>query len=142
MKKRVLLFSLVITSLLLSACAVSTPAGTLNVSFDDSKKSDSTVITDKEGNQTIIHTENVGSYVDQLLSSVELPDGASTEDLKQFVYNNLSSLGIDLNNLDFSDTDAVEDAEDAIEDALQEQGVDTSNVDINLEDYVEVELNE
>ena len=142
MKKRVMLTSLVISSLMLSACSVTTPVGTLNVSFDESKKSESTIITDENGNQTIIHTENVSAYVDQLLDSVELPDGASTADLKQFVYDNLSSLGIDLNSIDFSDEESVENAEEAIEEALQEQGVDTSNIDINLEDFVEEVPNE
>ena len=142
MKKRVMLTSLVISSLMLSACSVTTPVGTLNVSFDESKKSESTIITDENGNQTIIHTENVSAYVDQLLDSVELPDGASTVDLKQFVYDNLSSLGIDLNSIDFSDEESVENAEEAIEEALQEQGVDTSNMDINLEDFVEEVPNE
>lgn len=142
MKKRVMLTSLVISSLILSACSVTTPVGTLNVSFDESKKSESTIITDENGNQTIIHTENVSAYVDQLLDSVELPDGASTADLKQFVYDNLSSLGIDLSSIDFSDEESVENAEEAIEEALQEQGVDTSNMDINLEDFVEEVPNE
>lgn len=142
MKKRVMLTSLFISSLMLSACSVTTPVGTLNVSFDESKKSESTIITDENGNQTIIHTENVSAYVDQLLDSVELPDGASTADLKQFVYDNLSSLGIDLNSIDFSDEESVENAEEAIEEALQEQGVDTSNMDINLEDFVEEVPNE
>ena len=142
MKKRVMLTSLVISNLMLSACSVTTPVGTLNVSFDDSKKSESTIITDENGNQTIIHTENVSAYVDQLLDSVELPDGSSTVDLKQFVYDNLSSLGIDLNSIDFSDEESVENAEEAIEEALQEQGVDISNMDINLEDFVEEVPNE
>lgn len=142
MKKRVMLTSLVISSLMLSACSVTTPVGTLNVSFDESKKSESTIITDENGNQTIIHTENVSAYVDQLLDSVELPDGANTADLKQFVYDNLSSLGIDLNSIDFSDEESVENAEEAIEEALQEQGVDTSNMNINLEDFVEEIPNE
>lgn len=142
MKKRVMLTSLVISILMLSACSVTTPVGTLNVSFDESKKSESTIITDENGNQTIIHTENVSAYVDQLLDSVELPDGASTADLKQFVYDNLSSLGIDLSSIDFSNEESVENAEEAIEEALQEQGVDTSNMDINLEDFVEEIPNE
>ena len=142
MRKGFLLTSLVISSLILSACSVTTPVGTLNVSFDESKKSESTIITDENGNQTIIHTENVSAYVDQLLDSVELPDGASTADLKQFVYDNLSSLGIDLNSIDFSDEESVENAEEAIEEALQEQGIDTSSMDINLEDFVEEVPNE
>lgn len=142
MRKGFLLTSLVISSLILSACSVTTSVGTLNVSFDESKKSESTIITDENGNQTIIHTENVSAYVDQLLDSVELPDGANTSDLKQFVYDNLSSLGIDLNSIDFSDEESVENAEEAIEEALQEQGVDTSNMNINLEDFVEEIPNE
>lgn len=137
MKKSYLLCSLVISSMLLSACSISTPAGTLDVSFDDSKKTDSTVITDSDGNTTIIHTEDAKSYVDQLLSSVTLPEDASSEELINFVYSNLDSLGIDLNNLDLSDSSKIAEVEQALENALEEKGVDTSEISINLEDFVE-----
>lgn len=53
--------------------------------------------------------------------------------------NILDSLGIDLDNLDFSDKEKVSEAEDSIKNSLEEQGVDTSDLDIDLESLKEAE---
>jgi hypothetical protein len=136
MKKKIVLTTLGLT-ILLTGCSISTPKGTLNISLDESNTSDQVVYTDDNGESAVIHTENVSNYVDQLLDNVALPSGTSTVDLKGFINDNLNSLGIDLNSLDFSNTEEVDKAEQSIKDTLESQGVDTSNLDINLEDYVE-----
>lgn len=120
-------------ALLLTGCSVSTPYGTARFTFDSSEVSDNVTYTDNNGKSTVIDMSSPKAYVDQLLDSVALPQGASTADLKSFVYSNLDSIGIDLDNIDLDDEEAVSEAEDAIKTTLEEQGIDTSDLDIDLE---------
>lgn len=120
-------------TLLLTGCSVSTPYGTARLTFDSSEVSDKVTYTDDNGKSVVIDTSSAKAYVDQLLNSVDLPQGSSTSDLKSFVYSSLDSVGIDLDNLDLNDEEAVSEAEDTIKNALEEQGVDTSDLDIDLE---------
>lgn len=125
--------------LMLTGCSVSTPYGTAKLTFDSSEVSDKVVYTDYNGKSVVLNTSSAKSYVDQLLDSVDLPQGTSTDDLKSYVYSSLDSLGIDLDNLDFSDKEKVSEAEDSIKNSLEEQGVDTSDLDIDLESIKEAE---
>lgn len=125
--------------LMLTGCSVSTPYGTAKFTFDSSEISDKVVYTDDNGKSVVLNTSGAKEYVDQLLDSVDLPQGTSTDDLKSYVYSSLDDLGIDLDNLDFSDEEKVSEAEDSIKNSLKEQGVDTSDLDIDLESLKEAE---
>ena len=134
MKKRLIVGVSLSLALVLNACSVSTPMGTL--SFDESKKTESTIVTDSDGNQTVIETTNINKYLDQLLESVSIPNGGTTDDLKTFVYDSLGILGIDLDKIDLNNTEDVNKAEEAIKQSLEDKGIDTDNLDINITDYV------
>lgn len=134
MKKKLLIGVSLSLALVLNACSVSTPMGTL--SFDESKKTESTIVTDSDGNQTVIETNDINKYLDQLLESVSIPNGGTTEDLKAFVKDSLGVVGIDLNKIDLNNTEDVEKAEEAIKQSLEDKGIDTNNLDININDYV------
>lgn len=125
--------------LMLTGCSVSTPYGTAKFTFDSSEISDKVVYTDDNGKSVVLNTSGAKEYVDQLLDSVDLPQGTSTDDLKSYVYSSLDDLGIDLDNLDFSDKEKVSEAENSIKNSLEEQGVDTSDLDIDLESLKEAE---
>lgn len=125
--------------LMLTGCSVSTPYGTAKLTFDSSEISDKVVYTDDNGKSVILNTSSARNYIDQLINSVDLPQGTTSDDLKSYVYSSLDSLGIDLDNLDFSDKEKVSEAEDSIKNSLGEQGVDTSDLDIDLESIKEVE---
>lgn len=117
--------------LLLCACEVQTPGGTLTIGFDETKKSEQTKIIDQDGNETVIDTSNLTGFVDRLLDDVALPNGASTAELKEFVYGTIGSLGIDLTDIDNS-----EQIEQTIRDALEEKGVDTTDMEIDVEEWL------
>lgn len=125
--------------LMLTGCSVSTPYGTAKLTFDSNEVSDKVVYTDDTGKSVVLNTSSAKSYVDKLLDSVDLPQGTSAGDLKSYVYSSLDSLGIDLDNLDFSDKEKVSEAEDSIKNSLEERGVDTSDLDIDLESIKEAE---
>jgi hypothetical protein len=131
-KKKVI--ALLISCLCLTGCSLSTPQGTVTLTYDKDTVSDSTVFTSDDGKTTTINTQDIKSYVNQLIESVDIPNGGSTEDLKEFVYSNLEALGIDLDKIDLNDTESVDEAESAIKEALEEQGIDTSDLDLNLEE--------
>ena len=125
--------------LMLTGCSVSTPYGTAKLTFDSSEISDKVVYTDDNGKSVVLNTSGAKEYVDQLLDSVDLPQGTSTDDLKSYVYSSLDDLGIDLDNINFDDEEEVSEAEDGIKNSLKEQGVDTSDLDIDLESLKEAE---
>lgn len=116
----------------LTGCSISTPQGTLSLTYDSTQKTDNVIYTDDSGNSTVIHMESAKAYVDQIIDGVDLPKGASTNELKTFVYSNLDSLGINLDEIDLNNPEEVEKAESSIKDSLEEQGVDTSDTDIDL----------
>ena len=107
----------------LAACTVQTPAGELTVGFDSTKKSQDTRIIDEDGNETVIDADKVSSLVDQLLGTVALPNGATTAELKSFIYDTLGVVGIDLDNLDDVDMSEVEEeVKGAIDEWVEENG--------------------
>lgn len=116
--------------LLFSGCSISTPHGTVSLSFDKDKTTEQTVFTDSNGNQTVINTQSVSSYVDQLLGTVSLPNGSTVSELRSFVMDGLSQLGIDLDNMDFTSDADVEEVNEAIKGLLEESGVDIDSVDV------------
>lgn len=136
----------------LCACEVQTPYGTLNLQLDESKRSEQTKVIDENGKETIIPTGSIFAYVDALLDEVALPNGATTDELKTFVYDTIGLTGIDLRDLDDGtdlnevinqalgtsglDMSNPEEIERVIKEALEENGVDTSDVEINLEELL------
>lgn len=129
MKKKAFL-SILVCSLLLQGCSFTSPVGTVHVEFDSSETTDDFQFIDSDGNVTKLDPSDITVFVDDLLDSVDIPNGGSTAELKDFVYKNLEKAGIDLNNL-VSEEDK-EQAEQIIKDSLEEQGVDTSDLDIDL----------
>ena len=122
--------------LMLTGCSLATPEGTVSINFDKDAKSSQTVFTDDDGKETVIDLSSAKKYVDQLLESVDIPNGGSTDDLKKFVYDSLSSAGIDLDKIDLDDKQEVKDAEKAIKKALKKKGVDTKDIDIDLKEIM------
>lgn len=135
MKRKVVLAT-VLSCLFLSGCTLETPVGTWVVTYDSEGKSEDIVYVDDEGNRSVIDLENIKANIDKLLEDVELPEGASTEDLKQFIYDSLASLGIDEETLGGLTAEEIEEVEEVIKQSLEEKGVDTSDLDVNLEDVV------
>lgn len=138
--------------LILCACQIQTPYGTLNMTLDESKKSDQTKVIDENGKETIIPTGSIVSYIDALLDEVAIPNGGTTADLKSFVWSTLGVVGIDRSklddgtsmedlisaalaesDLDLSDTESVE---QAIKDALEEQGIDASDISLDIDSII------
>lgn len=136
MKKKVFL-SILACSLLLQGCSLTSPAGTVHVEFNSTETTDDFQFIDSDGNVTKLDPSDITVFVDDLLDSVDIPNGGSTAELKDFVYKNLEKAGIDLNNL-VSEEDK-EQAEQIIKDSLEEQGVDTSDLDIDLSNISEEE---
>lgn len=120
MKKLSLFLAMLLACSVLSACTVRTPMGELTVGFDETKKSDQTVVVDENGNETVIETDKVSSLVDKMLDEVALPNGATKEDLKSFVYGTLGAVGIDLDNLDTDEL--VEEVQDAVDEFVEANG--------------------
>lgn len=113
--------------LTLSGCAVSTPNGTLKLSYDKQERSDTTKVVMANGETLEFSNISVKGTLDTLLESVNV-DGVDNNELKEFVYSNLNSLGIDVNNLEFGSSDLSE-LEDAVQSALSEKGIEAT-VDI------------
>lgn len=152
--KRILAMALsLVTCVALCGCTIETPYGTIDMKLDESKKSDQTKVIGENGKETIIPTGSIFAYVDALLDEVALPNGATTGELKTFVYDTIGLTGIDLRDLDDGtdlndiinqalgvaglDMSNPAEVEKAIKDALEEQGIDTSEVDINLGDLIQ-----
>ena len=106
-------------AVMMTGCQVSTPIGTARLTFDkeETAASNTIKIGDKEFD---ISAANPKELADKLLDNVALPEGTDTAQLKQFVYDNLQQLGIDLESVDF-DSDEVS---SAISDALTAAGVE------------------
>lgn len=136
MKKKAFL-SILTCSLLLQGCSFTSPVGTVHVEFNSTETTDDFQFIDSDGNVTKLDHSDITVFVDDLLDSVDIPNGGSTAELKDFVYKNLEKAGIDLNNL-VSEEDK-EQAEQIIKDSLEEQGVDTSDLDIDLSNISEEE---
>lgn len=127
-----LIVSILCCSILLTGCSLTTPQGTITLTYDKDTTSKDTVFNYND-KQIVIHTSDINSYIDQLLSSVSLPEGVSLDSLKEFVYSNLESLGVDLSDVNESDIPSIE---ASIKSSLEQQGVDTSELNIDLEEVL------
>lgn len=111
MKRRVLVL-LIALSFVLSGCSI----GGYGVEYENGK-----VFVDINGKRNTINIYSTKAYVNQLLESVDIPSGGSTEDLKTFVYEGLEAMGIDLDALDY-DPEEIRNAVDQIKDGVGETG--------------------
>lgn len=123
MRFRVCLLA-VCTVALLSGCSLSTPSGTVHITYDTEEVSQETKLTvgDKE---IVLDSGSMKESLDSMLDSVSVPEGTTTEDLKKFVYDKLELAGIDLDSEDSEDVDSSKLSE-TLDEALDEYGVDLS----------------
>lgn len=115
---------------ILTGCSVTTPVGKVDISEDGSA-----TYTDTNGKVKELSFSNTKAYVDDMLDNVAVPNGKKGE-LKKYVYDNLDSLGIDLDKIDLKDAKAVDEAEEAIKQALEDKNIDTSDMDIDITKFV------
>lgn len=136
----------VIASLLLvllclgaTACTLQTPMGTFTMNYDADQKSDKVLFTDDTGNTKTINTDDLNGEIDSLLNDVDLPQGATTEDLKNFVNGTSESIGVQ------DSIDGIQDALDSVQEGitdpadvsdLEEPLVDGDNVQDGLSDIL------
>lgn len=137
----------VIASLLLvllclgaTACTLQTPMGTFTMNYDADQKSDKVLFTDDTGNTKTINTDDLNGEIDSLLNDVDLPQGATTEDLKNFVNGTSESIGVQ------DSIDGIQDALDSVQEGitnpadvsdLEEPIVDGDNVQDGLNDILD-----
>ena len=138
--------------LMLTGCTISTPFGTLDCNFNSAAKSENVEYTDDMGNKQEINTKDLDKQIDGMLDSVALPEGSSTDDLKEFVHGTSEAIGIDkaidgiqnqidvINDEVASNSDSIEEDETSSENEalLSEENVDTETVEESTEDVENV----
>ena len=96
MKKSILIgLTGIFSVILLTGCTIKTPVGELTMGYDSSKKSDNVEYTDATGKTQEINTSDLNQQLDNMLDDVDLPQGATTEDLKDFVHGTTEAIGVD-----------------------------------------------
>ncbi len=94
-KKKIALISLsACCSVLLMGCQLGTPLGTFTLGFDENQKTEGFVIIDDDGSVKQFNTQDINSQIDGLIDGVDLPNGATTDDLKSFVNGTSDALGV------------------------------------------------
>lgn len=124
MKKSILACCL-FASVALSACSVKTPAGTVHVEFNKDETSPE-VEAEVAGKKVNLDFSSIESSVDKLLEDVDIPNGGTTEELKKFVYDNLSAMGIDLSSIS---AESAEELENAINTLVDEYSGSAGNTE-------------
>lgn len=110
------------------ACSLALAISLSGCGFTYEMNENGDAVVDYNGEEYVVQTHSLKAYLDQLLESVDIPNGGTTDELKQFVYDAIGTVGIDVNDLDFS----AEEAEKAIKDALTEKGIDA---DVDLSEF-------
>ena len=95
--KKVIVFCCVLTlmSTLLMGCTLTTPVGTVTLTYDKNNVSDNIVYTDDNGKEQNFDTKDINGQIDSMLEDVDLPNGATTEELKNFVNDSMDTLNLD-----------------------------------------------
>ena len=95
--KKVIVFCCVLTlmSTLLMGCTLTTPVGTVTLTYDKNNVSDNIVYTDDNGKEQNFDTKDINGQIDSMLEDVDLPNGATTEELKKFVNDSMDTLNLD-----------------------------------------------
>ena len=112
----------------LVGCNVATPMGTVYISYDPDATSENVVFTDEQGNKQNVDVNDLNGQIDSMLNDVDLPQGTSTDDLKNFVNGTTDALGVQdtIDNLQ----DTIESDMDAtLTDEETTEGTDESNID-------------
>lgn len=112
--KKVIVFCCVLTlmSTLLMGCTLTTPVGTVTLTYDKNNVSDNIVYTDDNGKEQNFDTNDINGQIDSMLEDVDLPNGATTEELKKFVNDSMDTLNLD---------DSINEIQDTL-DNTKEQG--------------------
>ena len=95
--KKIIVFCCVLTlmSTLLMGCTLTTPIGTVTLTYDKNNVSDNIVYTDDNGKEQNFDTKDINGQIDSMLEDVDLPNGATTEELKNFVNDSMDTLNLD-----------------------------------------------
>lgn len=95
--KKIIVFCCVLTlmSTLLIGCTLTTPVGTVTLTYDKNNVSDNIVYTDDNGKEQNFDTKDINGQIDSMLEDVDLPNGATTEELKNFVNDSMDTLNLD-----------------------------------------------
>lgn len=117
-KKKIAIISLsACCSVLLMGCQLGTPIGTFTLGFDKNQKTEGFVIVDDDGSVKQFNTQDINSQIDGLIDGVDLPNGATTDDLKSFVNGTSDALGVqqDINSVQQD----INDAQGAVDDMTE-----------------------
>lgn len=129
--KKVIVFCCVLTlmSTLLIGCTLTTPVGTVTLTYDKNNVSDNIVYTDDNGKEQNIDTKDINGQIDSMLEDVDLPNGATTEDLKKFVNDSMDTLNLD---------DSINEIQETLDNTM-EQGKEeiSENSEIENSDSIE-----
>ena len=104
--KKVIVFCCVLTlmSTLLMGCTLTTPVGTVTLTYDKNNVSDNIVYTDDNGKEQNFDTKDINGQIDSMLEDVDLPNGGTTEELKKFVNDSMDTLNLDDSINEIQDT--------------------------------------
>ena len=104
--KKIIVFCCVLTlmSTLLIGCTLTTPVGTVTLTYDKNNVSDNIVYTDDNGKEQNFDTKDINGQIDSMLEDVDLPNGATTEELKNFVNDSMDTLNLDDNINEIQET--------------------------------------
>ena len=95
--KKIIVFCCVLTlmSTLLIGCTLTTPVGTVTLTYDKNNVSDNIVYTDDNGKEQNFDTKDINGQIDSMLEDVDLHNGATKEELKNFVNDSRETLNLD-----------------------------------------------
>ena len=111
MKKRIIASMIAVISVLsLSGCVLNTPVGRFTMEYDSAVKSENVEYTDETGKTQEINTGDLNEQIDNMLNDVDLPQGATTDDLKDFVHGTSEAIGVDK---------AIDEVQDSLEQTEQ-----------------------
>ena len=94
MKKIQIISILASVCMLMTGCTLTTPIGTFTMSYNPDVKSEKVVFTDEQGKSQEVDVNDLNGQLDEMLNDVDLPQGTSTEDLKNFVNGTTDALGV------------------------------------------------
>ena len=119
-----------VITLITSGCNVTTLLG--KVEYDDKKQE--VKITSENGEVQKFSIKDTKSYVDDLLSTVSVPNG-DNEQLKSFVYSKLDEMGIDLDRIDLNNDKEIKKVKKIIKKSLKKFGINPN--DVNIDKFIE-----
>ena len=120
MKKRIIASMIAVISVLsLSGCVLNTPVGRFTMEYDSAVKSENVEYTDETGKTQEINTGDLNEQIDNMLNDVDLPQGATTDDLKDFVHGTSEAIGVDK---------AIDEVQDSLDKAINDANTENGTV--------------